>query len=47
MEIRIRGLRKHYVSEGRTIKALDDVDLKEGDPVTLILAPDHCFVVAP
>jgi hypothetical protein len=27
MELRIRGLRKDYYSEGKRIRALDDVDL--------------------
>ena len=27
MEIRIKGLNKNYYSEGKTIKALDQVDL--------------------
>ena len=27
MEIRIRGVSKYYYSEGKTIKALDDVNL--------------------
>ena len=43
MEICIRGLRKHYVSEGRTIKALDDVDLTiPANEIFTLLGPSGC-----
>ncbi len=43
MEIVIKGLRKHYVSDGKVIKALDDVDLRipENEIFTL-LGPSGC-----
>lgn len=43
MEIRITGLRKHYVSEGKTIKALDDVDLTiPANEIFTLLGPSGC-----
>ena len=43
MEIRIRGVSKHYYSEGRTIKALDDVDLTiAADQIFTLLGPSGC-----
>ncbi|BDD88414.1 ABC transporter ATP-binding protein [Desulfofustis limnaeus] len=43
MEIRITGLRKHYASEGRVIKALDDVDLTiPANQIFTLLGPSGC-----
>lgn len=43
MEITIRGLKKHYHSEGKTIKALDGVDLTiEGNKIFTLLGPSGC-----
>ena len=43
MEIKISGLRKHFVSEGNVIKALDDVDLHiPTDTIYTLLGPSGC-----
>ena len=43
MEIRIRGVSKHYVSEGKTIKALDEVDLTiPARKIFTLLGPSGC-----
>ena len=43
MEIQITGLRKHYTSEGRIIKALDDVDLTiPSNRIYTLLGPSGC-----
>ena len=43
MEIRITGLSKHYVSEGKTIKALDNVDLTiPANRIFTLLGPSGC-----
>ncbi len=43
MEIRINGLRKHYASEGKIIKALDDVDLIiPANQIYTLLGPSGC-----
>ena len=43
MEIQITGLRKHYVSEGTTIKALDDVDITiPANTIFTLLGPSGC-----
>ena len=43
MEIRIRDLSKHYFSEGRTIKALDHVDLTiPANEIFTLLGPSGC-----
>ena len=43
MEINIRGLRKHFVSEGNIIKALDDVDLRiPSNSIYTLLGPSGC-----
>ena len=43
MEIRIRGVSKHYFSEGRTIKALDEVDLTiPSNQIFTLLGPSGC-----
>ena len=43
MEIRIRGVSKHYVSEGKTIKALDDVNLTiPARKIFTLLGPSGC-----
>ena len=43
MEIQITGLRKHYASEGRIIKALDDVDLIiPANRIYTLLGPSGC-----
>ncbi len=43
MEIRISGLNKHYTSEGRTIRALDDVDLTiPANEIFTLLGPSGC-----
>jgi iron(III) transport system ATP-binding protein len=43
MEIQVKGLRKHFVSEGNTIKALDDVDLHiPANTIFTLLGPSGC-----
>jgi iron(III) transport system ATP-binding protein len=43
MEIRIRGVSKHYFSEGKTIKALDDVTLTiPARKIFTLLGPSGC-----
>jgi iron(III) transport system ATP-binding protein len=43
MEIRIRGVSKHYYSEGKTIKALDGVDLTiPANQIFTLLGPSGC-----
>ncbi|MFW7343226.1 ABC transporter ATP-binding protein [Pollutimonas sp. H1-120] len=43
MEIRIQGLTKHYVSEGKTVKALDNVDLTiPANTIFTLLGPSGC-----
>ena len=43
MEIRIRGVSKHYFSEGKTIKALDDVTLTiPAREIFTLLGPSGC-----
>ncbi|MCC6535061.1 MAG: ABC transporter ATP-binding protein [Burkholderiales bacterium] len=43
MEIRIRGLSKHYHAEGKTIKALDEVDLTiPASEIFTLLGPSGC-----
>jgi iron(III) transport system ATP-binding protein len=43
MEIRIRGVSKRYVSEGKTIVALDDVDLTIAEKqIFTLLGPSGC-----
>ncbi len=43
MEIKIRGLKKHYFSEGKIIKALDKVDLDiEANKIFTLLGPSGC-----
>lgn len=43
MEIQITGLRKHYASEGKVIKALDDVDLTiPANQIFTLLGPSGC-----
>jgi len=43
MEIRIEGVSKHYQSEGKTIKALDDVTLTIADNrIYTLLGPSGC-----
>ena len=43
MEIRIQGVSKHYFSEGKTIKALDDVDLTiPANQIFTLLGPSGC-----
>ena len=43
MEIRIRGVSKHYSSEGKTIKALDAVDLViPANRIFTLLGPSGC-----
>src|SRR5690606_31641681 len=43
MEIRIEGLCKHYVSEGKTVKALDQVDLTiPANEIFTLLGPSGC-----
>ena len=43
MEIRIRGVSKHYSSEGKTIKALDQVDLTiASNQIFTLLGPSGC-----
>ncbi len=42
-EISVTGLRKHFVSEGQTIKALDDVDLRiPANSIFTLLGPSGC-----
>ncbi len=43
MEIRVTGLNKHYSSEGKTIKALDNVDLTiPANEIFTLLGPSGC-----
>ena len=43
MEIRIQGVSKHYFSEGKTIKALDNVDLTiPAKQIFTLLGPSGC-----
>ena len=43
MEIRIQGVSKHYISEGKTIKALDNVDLTiPANQIFTLLGPSGC-----
>jgi iron(III) transport system ATP-binding protein len=43
MEIRVHGLRKYFTSEGKTIKALDDVDLHiPANTIFTLLGPSGC-----
>jgi iron(III) transport system ATP-binding protein len=43
MEIRIQGVSKHYFSEGKTIKALDDVNLTiPANQIFTLLGPSGC-----
>jgi iron(III) transport system ATP-binding protein len=43
MEIRVQGLRKHFASEGKTIRALDDVDLDiPANTIFTLLGPSGC-----
>jgi iron(III) transport system ATP-binding protein len=43
MEIRIRGVSRHYYSEGKTIKALDGVDLTiPANQIFTLLGPSGC-----
>ena len=43
MEINVRGLKKYYQSEGKVIKALDDVDLTiEANKIFTLLGPSGC-----
>ncbi|MGB6102985.1 MAG: ABC transporter ATP-binding protein [Pusillimonas sp.] len=43
MEIRIEGLRKHYQSDGKTVKALDGVDLTiPANEIFTLLGPSGC-----
>ena len=43
MEIHVKGLRKHYASEGKIIKALDDVDLHiPANTIFTLLGPSGC-----
>jgi iron(III) transport system ATP-binding protein len=43
MEIRVRGVSKHYHSEGKTIKALDGVDLTiPANQIFTLLGPSGC-----
>lgn len=43
MEIQVKGLRKHYASEGKIIKALDDVDLNiPANTIFTLLGPSGC-----
>jgi iron(III) transport system ATP-binding protein len=43
MEIRIQGVSKYYFSEGKTIKALDHVDLTiPGNQIFTLLGPSGC-----
>ncbi len=43
MQIRVTGLTKHYVSQGRTVKALDGVDLTiPANQIFTLLGPSGC-----
>ncbi|PKN37053.1 MAG: ABC transporter ATP-binding protein, partial [Deltaproteobacteria bacterium HGW-Deltaproteobacteria-20] len=43
MEIKIQGVSKHYFSEGKTIKALDDVTLTiPANQIFTLLGPSGC-----
>jgi len=43
VEIRVKGVSKHYISEGKTIKALDKVDLTiPGKQIFTLLGPSGC-----
>src|SRR5690606_30004444 len=43
MEIRIQGLTKHYMFEGKTVKALDNVDLTiPANKIFTLLGPSGC-----
>jgi len=43
MEIRVRGVSRHYFSEGRTIRALDNVDLTiPANQIFTLLGPSGC-----
>ncbi|NYT63247.1 ABC transporter ATP-binding protein [Alcaligenaceae bacterium] len=43
MEIQIKGLRKHYQSDGKTVKALDGVDLTiPANEIFTLLGPSGC-----
>jgi iron(III) transport system ATP-binding protein len=43
MEIQVKGLRKHFASEGKIIKALDDVDLRiPANSIFTLLGPSGC-----
>jgi iron(III) transport system ATP-binding protein len=43
MEIQVKGLRKHFASEGKIIKALDDVDLRiPVNTIFTLLGPSGC-----
>lgn len=43
MKIRIKGVSKHYYSEGKTIKALDEVDLTiPANQIFTLLGPSGC-----
>ncbi len=43
MEIKIEGLKKHYFSEGKTIKALDDVTMTiPANEIFTLLGPSGC-----
>jgi len=43
MEIRIEGLCKNYLSEGKTVKALDNIDLTiEANEIFTLLGPSGC-----
>ena len=43
MEIQVTGLRKHFSSEGKIIKALDDVDLRiPANTIFTLLGPSGC-----
>src|SRR3546814_1804673 len=43
MEIRVKGLTKHYVSEGKTVKALDNIDLTiPANTIFTLLGPSGC-----
>ena len=42
-EISVIGLRKHFVSEGQTIRALDNVDLRiPANSIFTLLGPSGC-----
>jgi iron(III) transport system ATP-binding protein len=43
MEIRVQGLTKHYVADGRTVKALDGIDLTiPANRIFTLLGPSGC-----